>query len=70
MMYYFKSAGLGYAADGTALPTELQINPLIAAFNSMNYDAMDLGNHEFNFGSEIFKTSRAGDFPDPGRQCE
>ena len=24
--------------------------------NTMNYDAMDLGNHEFNFGSEIFKS--------------
>ena len=28
MMYYFKSAGLGYSADGTALAPELQINPL------------------------------------------
>ena len=55
MSYYFKSAPLGYAADGTVLPTALQKQPLIAAFNSMNYDAMDLGNHEFNFGSAIFK---------------
>jgi 2',3'-cyclic-nucleotide 2'-phosphodiesterase (5'-nucleotidase family) len=55
MSYYFKSAPLGYAADGTVLPTGLQKQPLIAAFNSMNYDAMDLGNHEFNFGSAIFK---------------
>jgi 2',3'-cyclic-nucleotide 2'-phosphodiesterase / 3'-nucleotidase / 5'-nucleotidase len=63
MMYYFKSAGLGYAADGTALPAELQMNPLIKAFNSMNYDAVDLGNHEFNFGSEIFKTLKQAAFP-------
>jgi 2',3'-cyclic-nucleotide 2'-phosphodiesterase (5'-nucleotidase family) len=63
MMYYFKSAGLGYTADGTPLPTELQINPLIAAFNYMNYDAMTLGNHEFNFGSEIFSTLAQADFP-------
>ena len=63
MMYYFKSAGLGYAADGTALSADLQINPLIAAFNSMGYDAMDLGNHEFNFGSEIFKTLKQATFP-------
>ena len=55
MSYYFKSAPLGYAADGTALPAELQKQPLVAAFNPMNYDAMDLGNHEFNFGSDIFK---------------
>jgi len=55
MSYYFKSAPLGYAADNTPLPPELQTQPLIAAFNAMNYDAMDLGNHEFNFGSEIFK---------------
>jgi 2',3'-cyclic-nucleotide 2'-phosphodiesterase (5'-nucleotidase family) len=63
MMYYFKSAGLGYAADGTPLDSALQINPLIKAFNSMNYDAMDLGNHEFNFGSEIFKTLKQASFP-------
>ncbi len=63
MMYYFKSAGLGYAADGTTLPADLQMNPLIKAFNSMNYDAMDLGNHEFNFGSEIFKTLKQASFP-------
>jgi len=54
MMYYFKSAALGYAADGTPLAPALQINPLMAAFNAMNYDAMTLGNHEFNFGSQIF----------------
>ena len=33
----------------------IQKQPLIAAFNPMNYDAMDLGNHEFNFGNDIFK---------------
>ena len=54
MMYYFKSAALGYAADGTPLDPSLQINPLMAAFNYMNYDAMTLGNHEYNFGSPIF----------------
>jgi 2',3'-cyclic-nucleotide 2'-phosphodiesterase/3'-nucleotidase len=63
MMYYFKSAGLGYAADGTPLPADLQMNPLIKAFNSMNYDAVDLGNHEFNFGSQIFKTLKQATFP-------
>jgi len=57
MMYYFKSAALGYAADGTPLDPPLQINPLMAAFNAMNYDAMTLGNHEFNFGSQIFTSS-------------
>ena len=38
MSYYFKSAPLGYAADGTPLPAELQIQPLIAAINAMGYD--------------------------------
>lgn len=56
MMYYFKSAGLGYAADGTPLPPELSINPLIKAFNAVGYDAFTLGNHEFNFGKEVFGT--------------
>ncbi len=63
MMYYFKSAGLGYAADGTLLPPEISINPLIKAFNTMGYDAWVLGNHEFNFGSEIFGTLAQADFP-------
>ena len=55
MMYYFKSSYTGKASDGTALPDALKPHPLIAAFNAMNYDAMDLGNHEFNFGSDVFK---------------
>ncbi len=46
------------------LPPTLQINPLIAAFNTMGYDAMTLGNHEFNFGSDIFKgVMRQATFP-------
>jgi 2',3'-cyclic-nucleotide 2'-phosphodiesterase/3'-nucleotidase len=63
MMYFFKSAGLGYSADGTALPAELSINPLIKAFNAVGYDAMTLGNHEFNFGKEIFGTLAQAEFP-------
>ena len=55
MSYYFKSAPLGYAADGTPLAPSLQVQPLIAAFNALGYDGMTLGNHEFNFGSAIFK---------------
>ncbi len=56
MSYYFKSAPTGFTADGTAiLDPELHMQPLIKAFNAMGYDAMDLGNHEFNFGSLIFK---------------
>jgi 2',3'-cyclic-nucleotide 2'-phosphodiesterase/3'-nucleotidase len=54
MMYYFKSAPLGYAADGTPLPLALQTHPMMAVMNAMGYDAWTLGNHEFNFGSEIF----------------
>lgn len=54
MMYYFKTAPTGFASDGTPLAPELQMNPLIKAFNSMGYDAMTLGNHEFNFGKDVF----------------
>jgi 2',3'-cyclic-nucleotide 2'-phosphodiesterase (5'-nucleotidase family) len=63
MMYYFKSAGLGYAADGTPLPADVQINPLIKAFNLVGYDAGTLGNHEFNFGKDIFGTLAQASFP-------
>jgi len=55
MSYYYKSSYSGFASDGTALPPGLQTQPLIAAFNTMDYTAMDLGNHEFNFGSDVFK---------------
>jgi 2',3'-cyclic-nucleotide 2'-phosphodiesterase (5'-nucleotidase family) len=54
MMYYFKSAPTGFAADGTPLPPSMTTHPLIAAFNAMNYTAYTLGNHEFNFGKDVF----------------
>jgi 2',3'-cyclic-nucleotide 2'-phosphodiesterase (5'-nucleotidase family) len=57
MMYYYKSAALGYSADGVTLPITMTINPLIAAFNAMNYSAYTLGNHEFNFGHEVFTST-------------
>ncbi|WP_322506570.1 bifunctional UDP-sugar hydrolase/5'-nucleotidase, partial [Anaerolinea sp.] len=64
MMYYFKTAALGYAADGTPLPANLRMNPLIKAFNAMGYDAMTLGNHEFNFGKDVFvSTLQDANFP-------
>ncbi len=55
MSYYFKTAPTGFTSDGTAIadPT-LHIQPLIKAFNSMGYDAYTLGNHEFNFGKDVF----------------
>jgi len=55
MSYYFKTAPTGFAADGTPIITPtMHIQPSIAAMNAMGYDAMTLGNHEFNFGSAIF----------------
>ena len=54
MMYYFKSSYSGFASDGTSLPDALKTNPMIAVMNAMNYDAMTLGNHEFNYGSTVF----------------
>ena len=63
MMYYFKSAGLGYASDGTVLSPAMQINPLIKAFNAVGYDAMTIGNHEYNFGKDVFSTLADANFP-------
>jgi 2',3'-cyclic-nucleotide 2'-phosphodiesterase (5'-nucleotidase family) len=55
MSYYFKTAPTGFASDGTPITDpSMHIQPLIKVFNSMGYDAMTLGNHEFNFGSDIF----------------
>ena len=39
-------------------------NPTIAAFNAMNYDAMAVGNHEFNFGEDVmWKAKGESKFP-------
>jgi 2',3'-cyclic-nucleotide 2'-phosphodiesterase/3'-nucleotidase/5'-nucleotidase len=54
MAFYYKAAFSGFAADGTALDPSLQTNPIIAEMNAMEYDAMTLGNHEFNFGNYVF----------------
>lgn len=55
MSYYFKSSYTGKASNGDVLPPSLRTNPIIAVMNSLGYDAMTLGNHEFNFGSDVFK---------------
>ncbi len=48
-----------FARKDTAKP-----NPEIAAFNAMHYDAMAVGNHEFNFGlDEMWKAKRESSFP-------
>jgi 5'-nucleotidase/UDP-sugar diphosphatase len=55
MMYFFKTAPLGYTADGTPIAdASMHIQPIIKAMNAMNYAAMAVGNHEYNFGSTIF----------------
>lgn len=53
--FYFKTAPLGYTADGTLISDpDLQIAPVIKVMNAMDYDAMTIGNHEYNFGSAVF----------------
>src|ERR1700732_2221938 len=52
LAYYF-------ARKNTSKP-----NPEIVAFNAMNYDAMAVGNHEFNFGlDEMWKAKGESHFP-------
>ena len=52
LAYYF-------AVKDTKVP-----NPEIAAFNAMHYDAMAVGNHEFNFGeAEMWKAKSESHFP-------
>ena len=55
MSYYFKTSYTGKASDGTPLPDSLRTDPVIAVMNALGYNAMTLGNHEFNFGSGVFK---------------
>ena len=55
MMAYFKPSFTGFASDGTPLPAALKTNPMMAVMNALHYDAMTLGNHEFNYGSAVFQ---------------
>ena len=57
MMFFFKNAAQGVTADGTVLPPTLWQNPFVAVMNAMSYNGMLLGNHEFNFGSEVFTST-------------
>ena len=43
-----------YGANETGLP-----NPEIAVFNAMHYDAMAVGNHEFNYGEPLMWKAKA-----------
>ena len=41
-----------------------QLNPTIAVMNALQYDAMALGNHEFNFGLDnLWRAKREAKFP-------
>ena len=49
---------------GPALSTLLKGAPVVEAFNALHYDAVALGNHEFDFGRERLKVNaRAQHFP-------
>ncbi len=52
--FWFKTSYSGKASDGTPLPASLTTNPEIAVMNALGYNAMTLGNHEFNFGGQVF----------------
>ncbi len=54
MAYYYKAAFTGFGADGTPFDPSLWTNPIIAEYNAMDYTAMTLGNHEFNYGNYVF----------------
>lgn len=53
MMYYFRTAPLGYAADGSDLAPSMTVHPMADAMNLVGYDAITLGEHDFNFGSAV-----------------
>ena len=60
----------GDIIQGNTLTDEIYSNrkdeehPIISAMNYMRYDAMTLGNHEFNFGIDLIKSiEKQSDFP-------
>jgi 2',3'-cyclic-nucleotide 2'-phosphodiesterase / 3'-nucleotidase len=40
------------------LPADLNIDPMMAAMNALGYDAMAVGNHEYNYGLKNFQKAR------------
>lgn len=55
--------GTPFAYYFAVLDTQVP-NPEIAAFNALHYDAMAVGNHEFNFGEqEMWKAKGESHFP-------
>lgn len=61
----------GDTVQGTILSDDLynkakfdELHPMITVMNAMNYDAMTVGNHEFNFGLDLInKISEEANFP-------
>lgn len=52
------------AAEGLNSSEPDMIHPMIAALNALEYDAANLGNHEFNFGLDFLRhTYAAAQFP-------
>jgi 2',3'-cyclic-nucleotide 2'-phosphodiesterase / 3'-nucleotidase len=49
----------GHAPLGIALPAPLAHDPMMLAMNRIGYDAMTVGNHEYNFGLKVIERARA-----------
>lgn len=43
-------------------PNDWKVHPMLAAFNKIGYDAIEVGNHEFTYGLDYLKKS-LGSFP-------
>ncbi|GEM_PF-167110 len=55
---------LAKRADGPQPGPEPAPDPMIAAMNALDYDAMVVGNHEFNFGLDtMLRAKRESEFP-------
>jgi len=48
----------GDAIHGTVLSNLFYGEPVIEVMNAMGYDAMEIGNHEFNYGQEVLAERR------------
>ena len=49
----------GTPITSVAMRDSVQPNPIIAAMNTLRYDAGVIGNHEFNFGLGYLKPERS-----------
>ncbi len=57
---FLQGTALADALAAAGLPGRGRLHPMVAAMNLLDYDAVSLGNHDFNFGLDFLGAALAG----------